>query len=152
MAVVRFRSTVWNTPRRQPILKYLSAALLLGTPASYRIGPGAGQEWLIFSDIRFTLDQVANLAAVVGLGLGQLPNPWVIPTIIDDEGNDTGIIDREAAEAKVLALVEDDVVLSADIDYAEDDQNVWQTTIDAQSGVPATVAAEPAPGVDWRPA
>ena len=146
MATVRFRSTVWDNPAFADILRWTSAVLQLGEPARYRSGPGVGAEWTIFDDLRFTLEHVALLGAVVGTGVGRL-RQIDIPNILDEEGNDTGRIDREAAEANIRAAVP--VVEPADITYTEFG-NVWQETLDAQDDVPDTVAAEDRPQESWR--
>ena len=140
MSLVRFRTTVWNTPAFQPVLKWCKAYLAIETGAIYRIGPGAGQEWIIFDDSRFTLDHFATLGAIAAGGPGPFVG-WEPPLHPD------GSIDREATEAEIASRIT--VVDPADITYPEDDPNVYQTTLDAQSA-PATIAAEPATEVAWR--
>ncbi len=153
MPLVRFHETVWNTPAHQEILEFVSAALRLGNPALYDIDPG-GQRWMVFSDSRFTLDHMAQLGALAAFDVDDLPGDWALPTIIltDSETGqpvNTGRIDRPAAQAQIEALVAGTVVLSDKIIYLENDLNVWQTTLDAQPGLPGTVAAENAPDVAW---
>ena len=69
MPIVRFQSTVWNAPARQGLFRYVRARLMLNVPARYRIGPGAGQEWSVFSDTRLDLDQLAALGALAAFDL-----------------------------------------------------------------------------------
>ena len=96
-------------------------------------------EWFVFDDWRFDLDQIAILGALV-VAVSGLPVGWEPPTILDSEGVDTGIVDREATEVLVIAYVQPTVVWPADIVYDEFDPNRWQTTLDAQ-GVPAAIRA-----------
>ena len=141
MPLVRFRSVVWNNPAFHLVIKWAKAVLALGQPATYRIGPGAGQEWLVFADQRFTLEQFAILGAIAAADPSDLSG-WTPPLLPGGE------VDRPAAEAEIAAMVT--VVDPADITYDEDDPNSHQTTIDAQPGSPATIKAEPAPDVAWK--
>ncbi len=154
MALIRFREVVWNNPAHQELLKYVSAALLLGEPAQYDIDPG-NQRWLVFSDTRFTLEHMAWLGALTAFDLDDLPADWALPTIISfdwetGESTDTEIVIRDEAQAQIEALVAGVIVLPDAITYADEDPNVWQTTLDANNA-PATVKAENAPDPAWTP-
>ncbi len=180
MAIVRFQSTVWDTPARQDLFRYVGAELMLNVPARYRIGPGPGQEWTVFSDTRLTLDQVADIGALAAFDLDDLPGGWQLP-------DNPETADRDAAAKSIHALVS--VVEPADIEYQEtviiqvfdrelvtriDPEtgeehtfwvtldtthpvaveqtvaNVWQTTLDANNA-PGHTKAESAPDPAWRP-
>ncbi len=142
MAIVRFQFTVWDTPARQDLFRYVRAALMLNVPARYRIGPGPGQEWAVLSDTRFTLDQVAAIGALAAFDLDDLPGEWQLP-------DDPETADRKAAQTQIQALIDATWVPSNEITYLDDDPNPWQTTLDANNA-PGHTKAEPAPGSAWR--
>ena len=144
MAIVRFRSNVWNTPARQDLFRYVRARLMLNVPARYRIGAGAGQEWSVFSDTRLDLEQVAALGALTAFDLDDLPDGWQLP-------DDPETADRDATEAQIQALIDATWTPPDQITYAVDDPNVWQTTLDA-NGAPGHTKAEPTTDASWRPA
>ena len=143
MAVVRFQLTVWNTPARQDLFRYVRASLMLNVPALYRIGPGQGQEWAVFSDTRFTLDQVAALGALAAFDLDDLPSEWELP-------DDPEHADRATAEAQIQALIDATWTPPDQITYPDGDPNMWQTTLDA-NGAPGHTKAEPSTDPSWRP-
>ena len=142
MATVGIRATAWDGLRdnQRAIMRWGVARLALGTPARFTDGT---DEWFVFDDWRFDLNQIAILGALV-VAVAGLPVGWEPPTIIvqdiDGQDVDTGIVDRVATEALVIAYVQPTVVYPADIVYLEDDPNRWQTTLDAQ-GAPAAIRA-----------
>ena len=142
MATVGIRVTAWDGLRdnQRAIMRWGVARLALGSPARFTDGT---DEWFVFDDWRFDLDQVAILGALV-VSVAGLPVEWEPPTIhvtIDGQDVDTGIVDRVATEALVIAYVAPTVVYPADIVYDEFDPNRWQTTLDAQSA-PASIKAD----------
>ena len=141
-AIVRFRSALWDNPLHQDLFRYVRARLMLNVPARYRIDPG-NQEWVVFSDTRFTLDQIAAIGALAAYDLNDLPAEWQLP-------NDPETADREAAEAQIQALIDATWVPSDQIVYAEDDPNPWQTALDA-NGAPGDTKAGLGPDLNWRP-
>lgn len=143
MAIVRFRSTVWDTPAFQDLFRYVRAALMLNVPARFRIGPGAGQEWTVFSDTRFTLEQVAALGALAAFDLDDLPAGWRLP-------DDPESADRDTAEMQIQSLIDATWTPPDQITYLEDDPNPYQTTLDANDA-PGTAKAEPTTDPSWRP-
>ncbi len=142
MAIIRFQSIVWDAPARQDLFRYVRARLMLNVPARFRIGPGAGQEWSVFSDTRFDLEQVAALGALAAYDLDDLPNNWNLP-------DDPETADRDTAEAQIQALIDATWVPPDQITYAKDDPNPWQTTLDA-NGAPGHTRAEPSTESSWR--
>ncbi len=142
MAVVRFLLTVWNTPAYQDLFRYVRASLMLNVPSHYRIGPGPGQEWAVFSDTRFTLDQVAALGALAAFDLDDLPTDWELP-------DDPELADRAVAEAQIQTLIEATWTPPDQITYAFDDPNPWQTTLDANNA-PGHTKADPSTDPSWR--
>ena len=141
MATVGIRVTAWDGLRdnQRQIMRLAVARLALGTPARFTDGV---DEWFVFDDWRFDLDQVAILGALV-VAVAGLPVGWEPPTIhvtVQGQDVDTGIVDRVATEALVIAYVQPTVVWPVDIVYDEFDPNRWQTTLDAQ-GAPAAIRA-----------
>lgn len=141
MAIVRFQSTVWNTPARQDLFRYAVAELMLNVPARYRIGPGAGQEWSVFSDTRITLDQVGALGALAAFDLDDLPNGWELP-------DDPETADRVAACEQIQELIEATWVPADQVNTNVD--NPWQAVLDANDG-PGIIKAESTTDPSWRP-
>ncbi len=140
MAIVRLLSVVWDAPARQGLFRYVRASLMLGIPARYRIGPGPGQEWAVFSDTRFTLDHVAALGALAAYDLDDLPIGWQLP-------DDLETADRDAAETQIQALIEATWTPSDQVDTSGD--NPWQDVLDANNA-PGHIKAESAPDPSWR--
>ena len=142
MATVGIRATAWDGLRdnQRAIMRWGVARLALGTPARFTDGT---DEWFVFDDWRFDLDQIAILGALA-VAVSGLPVAWEPPTIItygfDGIPTDTGKVDRKATEAEVIAFVSPTVVWPDDITYDVDDPNRWQTTLDAQ-GAPASLRA-----------
>ena len=141
MATVGIRATAWDGLRdnQRQIMRLGVARLALGIPARFTDGV---DEWFVFDDWRFDLNQIAILGALV-VAVAGLPVEWEPPTIhvtVQGQDVDTGIVDREATEALVIAYVQPTVVYPVDIVYLEDDPNRWQTTLDAQ-GAPAAIRA-----------
>ena len=133
MATVGIRVTAWDGLRdnQRAIMRLGVARLALGIPARHTDGTN---EWFIFDDWRFDLDQIAILGALV-VAVAGLPVGWSPPL------NPDSTVDRDATEALVVAYVAPTVVWPADIVYAEFDPNRWQTTLDAQ-GAPASIKAD----------
>jgi hypothetical protein len=127
-------------------MRLMVKRLALGTPARY---DDAGTEQFVFDDWRFNLDHFAIVGALANVVSG-LPGSWTPPTILDGEGQDTGIVDRDAVEADVIARVAPTIVWPADITYAEDDPNPYQTTLDANSA-PAAMRGWGAVPASWNP-
>ena len=142
MAIVRFQSTVWDTPARQDLFRYVRARLMSNVPARYRIGPGAGQEWTVFSDTRFNFEQVAAIGALAAFDLDDLPDEWELP-------DDPEHADRAAAEAQIQTLIEATWTPPDQVDVT-DSLNPWQDVLDANNA-PGHTKAEPAPDPSWRP-
>ena len=132
MATLGILRATWDglANNQRQIFKHMVKRLALGTPALYET-PGVVQ-WWIFDDWRFNLDHFAIMGALAN-ELSNLPPGWTPPTIIDSEGQDTGVVDRAAVEADVIARVAPLIVWPVDITYAEDDPNLYQTTLDANS-------------------
>ena len=132
MATVGIRATAWDGLRdnQRQIMRLAVARLQLGVPARFTDGTN---DWFMFSDWRFNLDQVAILGALV-VAVAGLPEAWTPPL------NPDSTVDREATEAAVITYVSPTVVWPDDIVYLDDDPNPWQTTLDAQSA-PAAIRA-----------
>ena len=133
MATVGIKQTAWDGLRnnQRQIMRLAVARLALGTPARFTDGT---DEWFVFDDWRFDLDQIAILGALV-VAVAGLPVGWSPPL------NPDSTVDRDATEAAVIAYVAPTIVWPADIVYAEGDENPWQTTLDAQ-GTPASIKAD----------
>ena len=133
MATVGIRATAWDGLRdnQRQIMRLGVARLALGTPARFTAGV---DEWFVFDDWRFDLNQIAILGALV-VAVAGLPEAWEPPLIPDST------VARDATEALVIAFVQPTIVWPADIVYAEFDPNRWQTTLDAQ-GAPASIKAD----------
>ena len=133
MATVGIRATAWDGLRdnQRAIMRWGVARLALGTPARFTDGV---DEWFVFDDWRFDLNQIAILEALV-VAVGGLPVGWSPPL------NPDSTVDRDATEALVVAYVAPTIIWPADIVYAEFDPNRWQTTLDAQ-GAPASIKAD----------
>lgn len=131
-------------------MRLMVKRLALGTPALY---DDAGTEQCVFDDWRFDLDHFAIVAALANVVAG-LPGSWTPPTIqgVDENGDpfDTGIVDRAAVEADVIARVAPTIVWPADITYPGDDPNPQQTTLDANSA-PAAMRGGGAVPAAWTP-
>ncbi len=148
MATLGIARATWDAlaSNQRQIMRHMVKRLALGTPALYET-PGAVQ-WWIFDDWRFDLDHFAIVGALAN-ELGNLPAGWTPPTIIID-GQDTGVVDRAAVEADVIARVAPTIVWPADITYADDDPNPQQTTLDANSA-PAAMKGGGAVPETWTP-
>ncbi len=152
MATLSIRRSTWDglANNQRQIMRWMVKRLALGTPALY---DDAGTEQFVFDDWRFNLDHFAIIGSLANV-LSGLPVDWEPPTIqgIDEQGQpfDTGIVDRDAVEADVIARVAPTVVRPADITYAEDDPNLYQTTLDANSA-PAAMRGWGAVPASWVP-
>ncbi len=149
MPTLGIKKSTWDglANNQRQIMRLMVRRLGLGTPALYET-PGLVQ-WYIFDDTRFNLEHFATIGALAN-ALTNLPGGWTPPTIIDSEGQDTGIVDRDAVEADVIARVAPTIVHPADITYAEDDPNPYQTTLDANSA-PAAMQGGGAVPASWTP-
>lgn len=149
MATLGIRRSTWDglQPNQRQIMKLMVKRLALGQPALYET-PGL-VEWWIFDDHRFDLDQFAIVGALAN-ELGNLPVDWEPPEILDELGQPTGVVDRDAVEADVIARVAPTIVWPVDITYAIDDPNVQQTTLDANSA-PAAMQGGGAVPASWNP-
>ncbi len=148
MPTLSIQRSVWDglANNQRQIMRLMVKRLALGTPALY---DDAGTEQFVFDDWRFNLDHFAIIGSLANVVSG-LPVDWEPPTILDGEGQDTGIVDRDAVEADVIARVAPTVVRPADIIYAEDDPNPYQTTLDANSA-PAAMQGWGAVPASWSP-
>lgn len=153
MATLGILRATWDglQSNQRQIMRLMVARLAFGNPALYET-PGL-VEWFIWDDWRFDLDHFAIVGALAN-ELTNLPVDWEPPTIqgIDDQGDpfDTGIVDRPAVEAEVIARVAPTIVWPTDITYAEDDPNPQQTALDANSA-PAAMQGGGAVPAAWNP-
>lgn len=152
MATLAIRRATWDglASNQRQIMRLMVKRLALGRPALY---DDAGTEHWVFDDWRFNLDHFANLGALAKVISG-LPAGWTPPTIqaVDENGDpfDTGRVDRAAVEAEATARVVATVVSPADITYADDDPNPYQTTLDANAA-PAAMTGWGAVPASWSP-
>ena len=148
MPTLGIRRSAWDglANNQRQIMRLMVKRLALGQPAVY---DDAGTEHYVFDDWRFDLDHFAIVGALTNVVSG-LPAGWTPPTIIDSEGQDTGIVDRAAVEADVIARVAPTIVWPADITYAEDDPNVYDTTLRANTA-PAAMNGWGAVPASWSP-
>ena len=148
MATLTITKTVWDglAENQRQIMRLMVKRLALGSPALYE---DAGTEEYVFDDWRFDLDHYATIGALAN-ELANLPVDWEPPTIIDGEGQDTGIVDRAAVEAEVIARVAPTIVWPVDITYDENDENPYQTTLDANSAPAAMRGWDSVPEA-WTP-
>ena len=152
MATLAIQRSTWNglANNQRQIMRLMVKRLALGQPARY---DDAGTEHFVFDDWRFDLDHYAIIGALAN-ELSNLPVDWEPPTIqgVDENGDpfDTGIVDRPAVEVEVIARVAPTIVWPADITYAEDDPNPYQTTLDANAA-PAAMTGWGAVPASWNP-
>ena len=152
MATLTIRRATWDglASNQRQIMRLMVKRLALGQPARY---DDAGTEHFVFDDWRFDFDHYAIIGALANV-LSGLPGSWTPPTIqgVDENGDpfDTGIVDRVAVEADVIARVASTIVWPDDITYAEDDPNLYQTTLDANTA-PAAMRGWGAVPASWTP-
>lgn len=152
MSTLTIRRTTWDglANNQRQIMRLMVKRLSLGRPALY---DDAGTEEWVFDDWRFDLDHYAITGSLANVLTG-LPGGWTPPTIIalDENGDpfDTGVVDRAAVEADVIARVTPTIVWPADITYADPDPNPYQTTLDANSA-PAAMRGWGAVPASWVP-
>jgi len=127
VAVLGIKVDTWQGLRQnqRSVMRWAVARLALGLPAQFTDGV---DEWFVFSDWRFDVEQIAILGALADALTG-LPETWT-PTL-----NPDSTVNRAATEAEVLAYVSPTIVWPDDIAYLEDDPNRWQTTLDAQTAL-----------------
>ncbi len=152
MPTLSIRRLAWDglANNQRQIMRLMVPRLALGTPALY---DNAGLEEWVFDDWRFDLDHYAIIGALANVVSG-LPGSWEPPTIqgVDENGDpfDTGRVDRAAVEADVIARVAPTIVWPADITYAEDDPNPYDTTLRANTA-PAAMNGWGAVPASWSP-
>ena len=130
MPTLGIRQTTWQGLRQnqRDLMRWAFTKLHLGGyPAVY--DTPAAVRWFIFDDTRLDLLMFARLGTLAN-EVASLPANWKPPTTGTGQNK---VIDRDAVEAKAIELVQASIVLPADIDYAEDDPNLYQTTLDANN-------------------
>lgn len=105
MAVVALRENAWNAGNdsQKWAMRLAARKVELGQPAVYE--QPNGTRWLIASDSRLSLLDVAILGTVAA-GLAAFPN-WTVPA------------DKETARSEVYDFVKATIVLPKDIAYTE---------------------------------
>ena len=144
MPTLGIRQSTWQGLRQnqRDIMRWAFQKLELGEPALYETP--AAVRWFIFDDGRLDLLMFARLGTLANEVAG-LPKGWKPPTTGTGQNKR---VDRAAVEAEAISRVQASIVLPADIVYPDDDQNPWQTTLDANNA-PASMRGDGSVPADW---
>lgn len=136
MAVLGIKVNAWQNADAfdRRILRMVSDVLALGTPARFNDGT---EDWFVFSDVRFSLQHVAYLGALIRR----------LVTLTSGQKATYDALDDETLRSTVINWLRTSgyVVDPDSIDYT-DVTNPWQHTLDAQGTPAAMRMADSVPG------
>ena len=144
MPTLGIRQSTWQGLRenQRQIMRWAFQKLALGEPALYETP--AAVRWFLFDDTRLDRLMFARLGTLAN-EIGGLPISWKPPTTGTGQNKQ---VDRAAVEAEAISRVQALIVLPEDIVYEDEDPNVYQTTLDANSA-PASMRGGGTVPEDW---